>query len=73
MAYFTCCTSYLFSQYIFIDLIERNVMEVEIDWEKFKLAFPIYAVGFALLVWQDGFFTALGVTLICMALGVRRI
>lgn len=47
-------------------------IELEIDWDVFKVAVPLFVAGFLLVAWQAGFITACGITLIGIASGVRK-
>lgn len=42
------------------------------DKSLFAIAFPIVALGFGLIWWQEGLMTAMGVVLIGFASGIRR-
>jgi len=47
-------------------------MQIEIDPMVAKIAVPIFIIGFGLVWWQVSFWTALGVSLVCIAQNVRR-
>lgn len=47
-------------------------MKFEFDSDVFKIAFPLFLMGFCLVWWFAGFWVALGVFLISISGNVRR-